>query len=64
MATILEEKKIRAIVKESVKEAMNTEFMKLGAFLSPYISKEEQKDIERRYGKPSRKSSSTHKFLV
>jgi len=32
---------------------MEIEFMKLRASLIPYISDEEQKDIENLYGKPS-----------
>ncbi|OGZ72786.1 MAG: hypothetical protein A2908_00180 [Candidatus Staskawiczbacteria bacterium RIFCSPLOWO2_01_FULL_38_12b] len=48
------EQKLKKIVKESVKEAMKTEFMKLRAFGVPEISKAEQVDIEKRYKKPSR----------
>lgn len=62
MATALENRKLKALVKESVKEAVNAEFAKLGAFLLPYVSKEEQKDIEKRYGKPSRRAAVTYRF--
>ncbi|OGZ54189.1 MAG: hypothetical protein A3H64_00040 [Candidatus Ryanbacteria bacterium RIFCSPLOWO2_02_FULL_45_11c] len=62
MVTVLDDKKLKALVKESVREAVNAEFTKLGAFLSPYISKEEQKDIEKRYGRPSRSTATVYRF--
>lgn len=62
MATVLDNKKLKALVKESVKEAISAEFIKLGAFLLPYVSREEQKDIEKRYGKPFRKAAVTYRF--
>ena len=62
MATVLDDKKLKALVKESVREAVNAEFIKLGAFLLPYISEEEQKDIEKRYGKPSRSTAAVYRF--
>lgn len=61
MATALNNKKLKALVKESVREAVNAEFTKLGAFLSPHISKDEQKDIEKRYGKPSRRAAAIYR---
>ncbi len=51
----LTEIKIKTLVRESVKEAFRTEFMKLRALLTPLISDAEQADIERRYKRPSRK---------
>ena len=64
MITTLDDKKLKALVKESVREVVNIEFTKLGAFLSSYISKKEQKDIEKQYGKPSRKMATVYKFHV
>ena len=60
MATALDNKKLRALVRESVREAVSAEFIKLGAFLLPYVSKAEQKDIEKRYGKPSSKPGKSY----
>ncbi|KKT78270.1 MAG: hypothetical protein UX24_C0006G0010 [Candidatus Giovannonibacteria bacterium GW2011_GWB1_45_9b] len=60
MAVILEEKKIRAIVKESVKEAMDAQMIKLGAFLIPHMSAKEQKNIVKLYKWPSRKASRSY----
>lgn len=47
-------KELKTAVRESVREVFNQELMKLRALLLPLISKKEQKDIEKRYGKPSR----------
>jgi len=41
------------LIKTAVKESMEIEFMKLRASLIPYVSDEEQTDIENLYGKPS-----------
>ena len=61
MAVILEEKKIRAIFKESVKEAMDAQMIKLGAFLIPHMSAKEQKNITKLYRAPSRKAEKSYK---
>ena len=59
MATILNEKQFKILVKESVKEALGSELMKFRAFLLPLISQKEQKDIERLYKRPSRRIAKT-----
>ncbi len=46
---------IKQTIKESVKEVMEVEMMKLRAELLNYISDEEQKDIEKIYGEPENK---------
>lgn len=53
-ATILK-KELKTIVKESIREILEQESIKFRASTSPFISQEEQKDIEKRYNKPSRK---------
>jgi len=56
MATIsIPKKELKTIVKESIREILEQESMKLRALLLPFVSQKEQKDIEKRYGKPSRK---------
>ena len=61
----LQEKQIEILVKKSVREAVASEFMKLRALVLPYISPQEQLDIETRYGKkPSRKSIKTLSFEI
>jgi len=56
MATItIPRKELKTIVKESVREILEQESMKFRALLFPLVSQKEQRDIEKRYGKPSRK---------
>lgn len=45
---------IKTMVEESVEEVFRREMRKLHASLLPYVSKKEQHDIEKRFGKPSR----------
>lgn len=60
MATFtIPKKELKIVVKESIREVFNQELMKFRALLLPSISKKEQKDIEKRYGKPSRKIAKT-----
>lgn len=56
----LTEVKIKTLVRDGVKEAFRTEFMKLRALLVPLVSDAEQTDIERRYRRPSRKAVTSH----
>lgn len=60
----LNEKRLKILIKESVKESINAEILKLRAALLPYISGKEQKDIERRYGKPSRKIAKSYNVEI
>mgnify|MGYP001602955555 CR=1 FL=1 len=64
MITEVSERKLKSLIKESVKEVMGTELMKLRAFMLPEVSSEEQKDIEKRYGKPSRKRAKSYGLEV
>jgi hypothetical protein len=58
MTTItIPEKKLKTIVKESLREILEQELMKFRALFTPVVSQKEQKDIEKRYGKPSRKTA-------
>jgi hypothetical protein len=51
----ISKKDLKILIKESVKEVLEQEIMKLRALMLPYVSKAEQKDIERRYKKPLRR---------
>jgi hypothetical protein len=51
---------LKTVVRESVKEAFEAEIMKLRAAVLPFVSQQEQKDIERRHKKSSRKAVKTH----
>ncbi len=54
------EKKLKGLIKESVREVLTSELMKLRALSLSDVSEREQKDIEKRYGKPSRQKSKSH----
>jgi hypothetical protein len=56
---IIKEAKLREIVREAVRDALTEEFGKLRLALVPYISDEEQKEIEAIYAKPSKKAVRT-----
>lgn len=47
---------LKAIVKESVKEALEEEMIKIRLMLFPDVSDKEMLDIAAHYGKPERKS--------
>ena len=64
MTTQLTEKKLKAIVKESVHEALDSRLLKLGALLVPHVSKKEQHEIEKLYKAPSKKASKSHFIKV
>ena len=48
-------KELKMALKEGVREVFNEELMKLRALILPSVSQKEQKDIEKSYGRPSRK---------
>ena len=60
MTTIISEKKLKTIIKDSVREALGTELMKLRALALPEVSAKEQGDIEKRYGRPSRRRAKSY----
>lgn len=55
--TTLMKNQIRTMVQETVEEVFKREFTKLRASVLPYVSKAEQRDIEKRFGNPSRRYS-------
>ncbi len=58
MSTItIPKKELKTAIKEGVRETLSQEFMKIRALLLPLVSKKEQKNIEKLYGKPSRKTA-------
>jgi hypothetical protein len=50
MANVISEEKIRSIVREEIKSALDEFLMKLRLELLPYVSEKEQKEIENLYG--------------
>jgi len=55
MTTALKNEIVK-LARESVKEALTEELMKVRSLAIPYISPAEQKNIEKLYKQPSRKS--------
>lgn len=47
---------LKTLIREGVQEALVSELAKLRALALPYVSQSEQKDIEKRYKKPSKKA--------
>lgn len=60
----LNEQKLKMLIKESVKEGIKAEILKLRAALLPYIDDKEQREIEKKYGKPSRKIAKTYECEI
>ena len=50
----ISEEKLKTLIKESVKEVLENEVMKLRAFAIPEVSDDEQKEVDEKYGFPSR----------
>ena len=65
MATItIPKKELKTVVKESIREVLEQELMKFRALLTPLISQKEQKDIEKRYNRPSRKAAKSVEIQI
>lgn len=64
MATSVSDKKLKFLIKESVREVLENEVMKLRALALPEVAEREQKDIEKQYGKPSRKRAGSYSLNV
>lgn len=55
---------IRVLARDSVREAIEAEFSGIRASLLSVVSKREQKDIEKLYRKPSRRSVRTLRIRI
>lgn len=53
----ISKKELKLAVQESVREAFAKELAPLRAMFFPFVSDREQRDIESRYVRPSRKSA-------
>ncbi len=60
----IQKTQLKSLIKESVYEVISQELMKIRLLATPTISLKEQKDIEKAYGKPSRKSVKTVAFEI
>ncbi|MDD5738546.1 MAG: hypothetical protein PHY72_01295 [Candidatus Pacebacteria bacterium] len=64
-ATIsLSEQKLKTLIKESVREGIKAEILKLRVAFLSYVDNAEQKEIEKKYGKPSRKVAKTYECEI
>ncbi|MBI4158216.1 MAG: hypothetical protein HY505_01150 [Candidatus Yanofskybacteria bacterium] len=57
MITNFSERKLEMLIGESVRRVLKEELMRLYALAVPDISKSEQREIEKLYGQPSKRSS-------
>lgn len=57
MAITLQKSELKNAIREGVREALADELARSRAVFLPYVSEKEQKDIEKRYGKPTRKAA-------
>lgn len=64
MSQALTKTELKAVIQKSVQEALAIELMKLRALLVPSVTKLEQQDIEKRYGKPTRRAIDTTRLRV
>ena len=55
MSITLDSQKLKTIIKESLKEVLTLEMMKLRADLLLNVSEKEQREVEKLYGKPKRR---------
>ena len=55
---------IKRLARESVREVLDIEMMRLRASLLPSVSEQEQKDIEKLYKKPSGRAVRTVRIRV
>lgn len=60
----ISKKELKETVKESVREVLAQEMMNLRSVIIPFISGKEQADIEKHYGKPSRKVAKSRRIQV
>ncbi|MCL4458242.1 MAG: hypothetical protein M1147_05035 [Nitrospirae bacterium] len=58
------EKALRKIIRESVRDAIHEERLGLYEILVPAVSTKEMKEIERKYGSPSRCKRSEFKDMT
>ena len=56
---IANENTLKHIIREAVRDVLEEEVMKVKLLLTPYVSDEEQKEIEESYGEPSKEVART-----
>ena len=61
---IFSEAKIKNLFRETLKEVLSLELMKLRADLLPFVLDKEQKEIEKLYKKPTQKAVKSINFKI
>ena len=56
---IANENRLRDIIREAVRDVLEEEMMKVKLLLTPYVSDEEQREIEESYREPSKQVART-----
>ncbi len=56
---IANENRLKDIVREAVRDVLEEEMMKVKLLLTPYVSDEEQREIEESYREPSKQVART-----
>jgi len=56
---IADENKLKDLIREAVRDVLEEEVMKVKLLLTPYVSDEEQREIEESYGQPSKEVART-----
>ncbi|MBI4848577.1 MAG: hypothetical protein HY808_08410 [Nitrospirae bacterium] len=64
MPTISSQKEFKAIIKESVKEALEEELIKMRLMFFSEVSDKEMRDIEDRHERPEKKSVYSEKIDI
>ncbi len=55
----IDEAKLKVIVKDAVRDVLGEEIIRLRLLFAPYISDEEQREIEENYKEPSKEVTRT-----
>lgn len=64
MPTISSQRDLKAIIKESVKEAIEEELIKMRLMFFPEVSDKEMGDIANRYDRPGKKAVYSEKIDI
>ena len=64
MVIHITEKQLKILIKRSVRESLKKEIMKMRAGLVAMVSDAEQREIEEKYGEPSRRFAVSHVLKV
>lgn len=61
---IIPKKELKVLMRESVREVLSQELMKLRALFLPFVSQKEQKNIEKLYKEPTRRAAKSMEIEI